>query len=237
MKNNNILTRARTLVSAYHDTLHEQGAEMFYERGHTENWVSFMDRVGGSKNIAINHSIHPMDETNSGWSCLFDFQANRVFCANAHRVLDTDNMAALIQSGKIWWTGEARRENARNLFHVREYDQVAGRVSHVGGAFILPEYRGSRLQWVLTRLTRAIGFVEYGYDHQITTMLDQGVDALGYCGFKRNLVCGAAVDVGRGPGRVFVPHISAAEWYADLDRNITELAIYREKARSRELAA
>lgn len=96
------------------------------------------------------------------WLHLLDEEGRSVACS-AERVIETDDFAELIATGRIWYAaGFPAIGGPERIEVIRPSRPVKGVVSHSGSTWVDPAWRGQGLAMLLTYLSRAISFRNYG---------------------------------------------------------------------------
>lgn len=96
------------------------------------------------------------------WIRLLDAEGRGVGCS-AERMIETHDLTELIATGRLWYAGGfAAMGGPERVPITRPSRTLAGRISHSGSTWVDPTRRGQALAMLMTYLTRALSFRNFG---------------------------------------------------------------------------
>ncbi len=99
------------------------------------------------------------------WLQLVDRKTGDNIACTAERVIEVVDFTRLIATGEIWYEGGfARHFDYRTVPILKPRRHIGGVVSHSGSTWTDPMWRGKGLATLLTYLSRAMSFANFGAD-------------------------------------------------------------------------
>ena len=96
------------------------------------------------------------------WLCLRDDEGQAIACT-AEKVVDTEDLLEDIATGRVWYEhGFAQMGGPDRIDVLRGSMPIRGVVSHSGSTWVDAPWRRHGLALLLTRLSRALSFRNYG---------------------------------------------------------------------------
>jgi|GEM_PF-351943 len=125
-------------------------------------WTSHLAAAPGNTGVnpTFNPACHvPIDPETAFWIALLD-RAGSIAACMACRLFLTASYYDLMRTGRLWYTAD--RIAPVDLLLVGT--GPSGRVSHSGGLWVRPDFRGTGLSWVLPRLVGATALEAWSID-------------------------------------------------------------------------
>lgn len=129
-------------------------------------WAAFMETAPGIASVSSTFDPRHSNvaPTNAFWIAIRDADDAVIGC-DCLRLFETDDFIELIRSYRLFFDRKpVLWHHPLRLLVPRDMPQLAGRVVYVGGLWVSPDHRGSKLSTIMPRLARAFCLRHFAMD-------------------------------------------------------------------------